>query len=121
MQRDNQLNITIAEESRKIAASSAKIAEESRRDSAAMKAIAVLTLTFLPGTTVAVSSNFKPIAAPLTGHSQFVLLTMAELLRHVNVRLESWVWRTSLLELSMGVFRSHDPVDLSHPHRLVGL
>ncbi|OCK74103.1 hypothetical protein K432DRAFT_364013 [Lepidopterella palustris CBS 459.81] len=66
-QRDNQLNIEIsqsmkklAEESRKdnqlniqIAKSSARIAEESRRDSASMKTIAVLTLVFLPGTSIA--------------------------------------------------------------------
>lgn len=60
IQRDNQLNLTIAEHSRRlnkvnteIATSSAKIAEESRRDSASMKTIAVLTLLFLPATSVA--------------------------------------------------------------------
>jgi hypothetical protein len=62
IQRDNQLNLTIAEHSRRlnvinteIATSSAKIAEESRRDSASMKTIAVLTLIFLPATSIAVS------------------------------------------------------------------
>ena len=52
----------IAEESRKdnqlsmeIARATAQVAEEARQDSAAMKTIAVLTLTFLPGTAVAVS------------------------------------------------------------------
>ena len=66
IQRDNQLNLSIAEHSRnlnkintEIATSSAKIAEESRRDSASMKTIAVLTLVFLPGTAVAVSSSLK--------------------------------------------------------------
>ena len=53
IQRDNQLNLSIA-------TSSAKIAEESRRDSASMKTIAVLTLLFLPGTSVAVSSGANP-------------------------------------------------------------
>ena len=66
-QRDNQLNIQlatssqqIAQEARKdnllnmeIAKATAQVAEETRQDSAAMKTIAVLTLTFLPGTAVA--------------------------------------------------------------------
>ncbi|KAI6912440.1 hypothetical protein KC318_g14960 [Hortaea werneckii] len=49
IQRDNKLNIQLAE-------SNKKIAEESRRDNllnAAMKTIAIVTLTFLPGTAVA--------------------------------------------------------------------
>lgn len=45
--RDNLLNIEIAK-------STAQVAEETRQDSAAMKTIAVLTLTFLPGTAIAV-------------------------------------------------------------------
>ena len=67
--RDNKINIQLAESNRKIAeesrrdnllnlevaASTAQVAEETRQDSAAMKTIAVLTLTFLPGTFVAVS------------------------------------------------------------------
>jgi Mg2+ and Co2+ transporter CorA len=36
-----------------IAKATAQVAEETRQDSAAMKTIAVLTLTFLPGTAVA--------------------------------------------------------------------
>ena len=66
--RDNKLNIElaasskrIAEESRldnllsvKLAKATADVAEQTRQDSAAMKTIAVLTLTFLPGTAVAV-------------------------------------------------------------------
>ncbi|KAI7235775.1 hypothetical protein KC330_g4074 [Hortaea werneckii] len=49
VQRDNKLNIQLAE-------SNKKIAEESRRDNllnAAMKTVAIVTLTFLPGTAVA--------------------------------------------------------------------
>lgn len=67
--RDNKLNIQLAESSKKIAEESrldnllsvklakatAEVAEQTRQDSAAMKTIAVLTLTFLPGTAVAVS------------------------------------------------------------------
>ncbi|KAK5167660.1 uncharacterized protein LTR77_007359 [Saxophila tyrrhenica] len=66
-QRDNALNIELAKSSRKIAEESrrdnllnieiakatAQVAEETRQDSAAMKTIAILTLTFLPGTAVA--------------------------------------------------------------------
>ncbi|KXS97479.1 hypothetical protein AC578_9077 [Pseudocercospora eumusae] len=66
-QRDNKINLQVAESSRKIAEESrldnllsvklakvtAQMAEETRQDSAAMKTIAVLTLTFLPGTAVA--------------------------------------------------------------------
>jgi Mg2+ and Co2+ transporter CorA len=44
--RDNLLNIEIAK-------ATAQVAEETRQDSAAMKTIAVLTLTFLPATAVA--------------------------------------------------------------------
>lgn len=68
IQRDNKLNIEISTSSRKIAEESrrdnllnielakatAQVAEETRQDSAAMKTIAVLTLTFLPGTAIAV-------------------------------------------------------------------
>ena len=46
--RDNLLNIELAK-------ATAQVAEETRQDSAAMKTIAVLTLTFLPGTFIAVS------------------------------------------------------------------
>ncbi|KAK0945019.1 hypothetical protein LTS01_026072, partial [Friedmanniomyces endolithicus] len=67
IQRDNKLNIQLAESNRRIAeesrrdnllnlemaAATAQVAEETRQDSAAMKTIAVLTLTFLPGTAVA--------------------------------------------------------------------
>ncbi|KAK3711955.1 hypothetical protein LTR37_009267 [Vermiconidia calcicola] len=66
-QRDNALNIQLAQSSRKIAEESrrdnllnieiakatAQVAEETRQDSAAMKTIAIMTLTFLPGAAVA--------------------------------------------------------------------
>jgi Mg2+ and Co2+ transporter CorA len=63
IQRDNQLDLLIAEHSRhlnkintNIAKSSQQIPVESPRDNASMKTIAVLTLIFLPGTFVAVRS-----------------------------------------------------------------
>ena len=46
-QRDNKLNIEIARDSKSIAV-------EGKRDSSAMKTIAVLTIVFLPGTFIAV-------------------------------------------------------------------
>jgi len=61
-QRDQKTNIAIArdskilaEQSQKIAYESRMIAEESKRDSTSMKAIAAVTICFLPGTFVAVS------------------------------------------------------------------
>ncbi|RMZ34411.1 hypothetical protein D0859_01419 [Hortaea werneckii] len=67
IQRDNKLNIQLAESNKRIAeesrrdnllnlemaAATAQVAEETRQDSAAMKTIAIVTLTFLPGTAVA--------------------------------------------------------------------
>lgn len=69
IREDNKLNISIARTSQSIAEqarydnmlnlrlakSTARVAEATRQDSAAMKTIAILTLTFLPGTAVAVS------------------------------------------------------------------
>jgi hypothetical protein len=47
-QKDSKVNIELAE-------MTALIARESKKDSSAMKAIAVLTMCFLPGTFLAVS------------------------------------------------------------------
>jgi hypothetical protein len=56
MQRqDNNLNLQIAKDSRTLAEASKELARKSKRDSSSMKAIAVLTMFFLPGTAVAVS------------------------------------------------------------------
>jgi hypothetical protein len=52
-QEDNSLNYSLAADTRRIAAAS-------RRDSSAMKTIAVLTTVFLPGTFVAVSCRLWP-------------------------------------------------------------
>lgn len=46
-QRDNKINISVAEDSKKIAAAA-------MRDSSAMKTVSMLTLIFLPPTYVAV-------------------------------------------------------------------
>lgn len=50
-QKDSKVNIQLAD-------TSATIARESKKDSAAMKAIAVLTMCFLPGTFLAVCVRF---------------------------------------------------------------
>jgi hypothetical protein len=82
IQRDNRLNIEIAQSSRRIAEESrrdnllnielakatAQVAEETRQDSAAMKTIAVLTLTFLPGTFIAVSPLLRTPSKPHTNN-----------------------------------------------------
>jgi hypothetical protein len=52
-QRSNILNYSIAADSR-------EIAEAGKRDSSAMKAIAILTMAFLPGTFVAVRIRYHP-------------------------------------------------------------
>jgi hypothetical protein len=52
MTTSNDLNARISEQSR-------DLARESKRDSRAMKAIAVLTMFFLPGTFIAVSTPFE--------------------------------------------------------------
>jgi hypothetical protein len=51
-QKDAKVNIQLAE-------TTATIALESKKDSSAMKAIAVLTMCFLPGTFLAVSMIFR--------------------------------------------------------------
>ena len=50
-QKDSKTNIELA-------ASSASIAKETKRDGTAMKTIAILTMFFLPGTFLAVSSTW---------------------------------------------------------------
>jgi hypothetical protein len=57
--KDNLVNIGLAADSKKIAASS-------KKDSSAMKTIAVLTMLFLPATFVAVSSSIQEVQLPLT-------------------------------------------------------
>jgi hypothetical protein len=70
IREDNRLNIEIAKSSQKIAEqartdnmlnlrlakATARVAEETRQDSSAMKTLALVTLTFLPATAVAVST-----------------------------------------------------------------
>lgn len=53
--QDNQINQHIAVQSLNLAESSRHIATAAKRDSSTMKAIAALTMVFLPGTYISVS------------------------------------------------------------------
>ena len=55
-QRDSRLNFSIATDSHKIAMAS-------RKDSSAMKAIAILTIAFLPATAIATIFSMNPFLA----------------------------------------------------------
>jgi hypothetical protein len=82
IREDNRLNIEIAKSSQKIAEqartdnmlnlrlakATARVAEETRQDSSAMKTLALVTLTFLPATAVAVSPS-HPTHLPYTPNS----------------------------------------------------
>lgn len=56
-QMDAQYNQELSKYSTQLAADSRQISVASKRDSTAMKGIAVLTMVFLPGTFVAVSRS----------------------------------------------------------------
>ncbi|KAH0558359.1 hypothetical protein GP486_004982 [Trichoglossum hirsutum] len=88
-QRDNKVNISVARDSR-------WIASVSRRDSSAMKTIAVLTLIFLPGTVIAsiFSSNmfdFRSADGPVVS-SKFWVYWAVTLPLTVGVLLVWIVW-----------------------------
>jgi hypothetical protein len=53
-QRDSEIQRDLARQSTQMATESTAIAEATQRDSSSMKAIAVLTMVFLPGTAVSV-------------------------------------------------------------------
>ncbi len=58
-QRDNRLNLQIAQASRAANDLSIQIARAAKRDSTAMRIIAAVTLLFLPGTFIAVGFAFN--------------------------------------------------------------
>jgi hypothetical protein len=58
-QRDNRLNLQIAQASRAANDLSIQIARAAKRDSTAMRIIAAVTLLFLPGTFIAVGFGFN--------------------------------------------------------------
>ncbi|KAK4553843.1 hypothetical protein LTR86_009018 [Recurvomyces mirabilis] len=110
IQRDNKLNIQLAESNRKIAeesrrdnllnlemaAATAQVAEETRQDSAAMKTIAVLTLTFLPGTAVASFFSMTMFQWPFKHQddiaSPYVYVYFVITIPLTLVVYAAWVW-----------------------------
>lgn len=74
--RDSTTNLQIAAESTQIAKKSASIAYETRRDSAAMKTIATLTMLYLPATFVSslLGTNLFALSTDgATGDAVFVV------------------------------------------------
>ena len=73
--RDSTTNLQIAAESTQIAKRSASIAYETRRDSAAMKTIATLTMLYLPATFVSslFGTNFFALSTNGPGNPVFVV------------------------------------------------
>ncbi|KXL45439.1 hypothetical protein M433DRAFT_153566 [Acidomyces richmondensis BFW] len=120
IQRDNKLNIQLAESNKRIAeesrrdnllnlemaAATAQIAEETRLDSAAMKTIAILTLTFLPGTAVAVStpsSIMRHATHPL--EQSFFSMTMFQWpFRTQNSIASPYVWVFFAVTIPLTIF-----------------
>jgi hypothetical protein len=124
--RDNQTNIELASSSRKIAEesrrdnllnieiakSTSQVAEETRQDSAAMKTIAVLTLTFLPGTAISVSIAL----VLLRGHDPN---NLAVLLQHEQyVQLQSGCGRGHSLAIPVDLFRCYCTDHCWHIHNM---
>ncbi|KAK4546451.1 hypothetical protein LTR36_002128 [Oleoguttula mirabilis] len=110
IQRDNKLNIQLAETNKKIAeesrrdnllnlemaAATAQVAEETRQDSAAMKTIAVLTLTFLPGTAVASFFSMTMFQWPFESSdsiaSPFIWVYFVVTIPLTLMVYAAWVW-----------------------------
>jgi hypothetical protein len=116
IQRDNRLNIEIAQSSRRIAEESrrdnllnielakatAQVAEETRQDSAAMKTIAVLTLTFLPGTFIAVCLYLRKVFLHMLTNSLVVL-------QHERcIHIQPCARQPNRLAKSLDILRRHD-------------
>ncbi|MCJ1271063.1 hypothetical protein MMC22_010962 [Lobaria immixta] len=94
-QRDSKVNISVAEDSRKIAAAA-------KRDSLAMKTVSMLTLVFLPGTFVAAIFSagifhFERAATNVVSDLWWVYFVVSGLLMIVTVGI--WIvymrWRNS--------------------------
>nr|POF14141.1 hypothetical protein CFP56_03165 [Quercus suber] len=126
--RDNKLNIQLAESSRRIAeesrrdnllnlemaANTASVAEETRQDSAAMKTIAVLTLTFLPGTAVAVSNSCIHVKMKM----RLIRIRSTVFLQHEHVYLAGPGGWYHSVATALGVLRDNSPTDIDSFHFL---
>lgn len=89
------------------------MAEQTRQDSAAMKTIAVLTLTFLPGTAVAVSVEASIfVATRIHRRQQTNTVTHPVLFLHErHVQLGPGGWTVIGVAVPVCVFRGDHPAD----------
>lgn len=115
-QRDSKVNISVAEDSKKIAAAA-------KRDSSAMKTVSILTLVFLPGTFVAVSlpsfsaGSHSPVIPPQKESSLTPLRTVHLQRGHISFRARQEQQRR--LRAVVGLFRRQRPSDPRHHRHLV--
>jgi hypothetical protein len=92
-----------------MARSARQIAQATMRDSAAMRTIAVLTMLFLPGTAVAVSSA-SPRLCPLKSQSDVRAIVV--LLQHDHVQLDTeWRRQWQCVKLPLGILCGSNPAD----------
>ena len=94
-QQDNRINLSVAEDSKKIAAAA-------KRDSSAMKTVSMLTLIFLPGTFVAVSCLTLLSTRKIIQESQHV--QSLEHLQRWNLSSRRYIQKLSV-EPVVGLFR----------------
>ena len=101
-----------------MARSARQIAQATMRDSAAMRTIAVLTMLFLPGTAVAVSS-----ASPrLCSLSQSDVRVIVVLLQHDHVQLDTeWRQQWQCVKLHLDILCGSNPADRAGTWGLVVL
>jgi hypothetical protein len=102
-----------------MARSARQIAETTMRDSAAMRTIAVMTMLFLPGTAVAVSSaSPRPCALKSQSDVRYIVV----LLQHDHVQLDTerrQQWQC--VKLHLGVLCGSNPPDRTSAWFLVVL
>ena len=92
-QKDAKVNIELA-------ATSAALARETKKDGSAMKTIAILTMFFLPGTFLAVSFAFSS-NYPFQFHSHTIPLTFL----HLFLKPCAQMWE-AITNTSQGTFRN---------------
>jgi hypothetical protein len=92
-----------------MARSARQIAQATMRDSAAMRTIAVLTMLFLPGTAVAVSSASLRLC-PLKSQSNVRAIIV--LLQHDHVQLDTeWRQQWQCVKLHLDILCGSNPAD----------
>jgi hypothetical protein len=102
-----------------MARSARQIAQATMRDSAAMRTIAILTMLFLPGTAVAVSST-SPTLYLL--ESQSDVRAIVVLLQHDHVQLDTeWRQQWQCVKLHLDILCGSNPADRARAWFLVVL